>query len=106
MLQTSIPEDLPALIRKPQPIFVLTGAGVSAESGISTFRDAQTGLWQQFSAEELATPQAFKRDPALVWGWYEWRRGKVMRAAPNAAHKAIAAWGGSLRRVHDRHAKC
>jgi len=75
---------------------VLSGAGVSAESGIATFRDAQTGLWQRFRAEELATPEAFRHDPALVWGWYEWRRMQVLRAAPNPAHHAIAALAGRM----------
>ncbi len=70
---------------------MLTGAGVSAESGIPTFRDKQTGLWENFDAAELATPSAFERDPALVWGWYEWRRMRVLRAEPNPAHQAIAA---------------
>lgn len=69
---------------------VLTGAGISAESGIPTFRDAQTGLWSRFRPEELATAEAFRRDPQLVWDWYEWRRGLVAGAAPNAAHRALA----------------
>ena len=73
-----------------QEIALLTGAGVSAESGIPTFRDALTGLWRNFDAEMLATAEAFQRDPALVWGWYEWRRMKVLAAQPNAAHMAIA----------------
>ena len=63
---------------------------MSAESGIPTFRDALTGLWETFDAEMLATPEAFLRDPPLVWGWYEWRRKLVMRARPNPAHLAIA----------------
>ena len=71
---------------------VLTGAGVSAESGIPTFRDKTIGLWERFDAAELATPQAFSRDPALVWGWYEWRRRLVRHAQPNAAHHALALW--------------
>jgi len=71
-------------------VVVFTGAGVSAESGIPTFRDALTGLWETFDAEMLATPEAFLRDPPLVWGWYEWRRKLVMRARPNPAHLAIA----------------
>lgn len=71
-------------------VVVFTGAGVSAESGIPTFRDALTGLWERFDPEALATPDAFRRNPALVWGWYEWRRMQVMRAQPNAAHRAIA----------------
>lgn len=63
---------------------------MSAESGIPTFRDALTGLWEKFDAELLATADAFRRDPALVWGWYEWRRMMVMRAQPNPAHRSIA----------------
>lgn len=72
-------------------IVVLTGAGVSAESGIPTFRDPLTGLWQRFDPMELASAQAFRRNPALVWGWYEWRRMKVMQAQPNPAHWALAS---------------
>jgi NAD-dependent deacetylase len=64
---------------------------VSAESGIPTFRDRQTGLWEKLDAAELATPYGFQRDPSLVWGWYEWRRAMVLSAKPNAAHRAIAA---------------
>jgi NAD-dependent deacetylase len=77
-------------LREATRVVVLTGAGVSAESGVPTFRDNQTGLWQNFEAAELATPSAFRRDPSLVWGWYEWRRMTVLRAQPNAAHRAIA----------------
>jgi len=68
---------------------VLTGAGISAESGVPTFRDALTGLWEQFDAEQLATPDAFERDPSLVWGWYEWRRARVSAVNPNEAHRAL-----------------
>jgi len=75
--------------RKWERIVVFTGAGVSADSGIPTFRGAG-GLWRNFRSEDLATPQAFARDPALVWEWYEWRRGLVRDAQPNAAHRAIA----------------
>lgn len=78
-------------LRSARRIVVLTGAGVSAESGIPTFRDAMTGLWENHDAQALATTEAFLRDPALVWGWYEWRRAKVLRAHPNPAHLAIAA---------------
>lgn len=78
-------------MRRANRVVVFTGAGVSAESGVPTFRDAQTGLWANFDATELATPDAFHRDPALVWGWYEWRRAAVLRAQPNPAHRAIAA---------------
>ncbi|HEV7919344.1 MAG TPA: NAD-dependent deacylase [Thermoanaerobaculia bacterium] len=73
----------------PQRVVVFTGAGVSAESGIPTFRGAG-GLWREFRAEDLATPEAFARDPRLVWEWYEWRRGLIREAKPNAAHEAIA----------------
>ena len=69
---------------------VLTGAGVSAESGIPTFRDALTGLWARFNPEELATPQAFERNPALVWDWYAERRAKVAACSPNPGHYALA----------------
>jgi NAD-dependent deacetylase len=69
-------------------IAVLTGAGISAESGIPTFRGAG-GLWRNFRAEELATPQAFARDPKPVWEWYDWRRGVIAAAEPNAGHRAL-----------------
>lgn len=69
---------------------VLTGAGISAESGVPTFREAQTGLWARYDPLELATPDAFERDPELVWNWYEWRRELVTRAEPNAGHRALA----------------
>ena len=75
--------------RPPRRVVVFTGAGVSAESGIPTFRGAG-GLWRNFRSEDLATPEAFARDPKLVWEWYEWRRGLVREAQPNAAHRAIA----------------
>jgi NAD-dependent deacetylase len=69
---------------------VFTGAGMSAESGVPTFRDDLTGLWARFDAEQLATPEAFHADPDLVWGWYEWRRARVRRARPNPGHLATA----------------
>jgi len=72
-------------------VVVLTGAGVSAESGVPTFRGAG-GLWKQFRPEELATPEAFARDPRLVWEWYGWRRGLVAGCRPNPAHLALARW--------------
>lgn len=82
---------LAAALRAARSIAVLTGAGISAESGIPTFRDAQTGLWAQYSPEDLATPEAFRRNPRLVWEWYAWRRELVARAAPNPGHLALAA---------------
>lgn len=72
-------------------LVVFTGAGVSAESGIPTFRDQLTGFWAKFDPAQLATPTAFRNDPTLVWGWYEWRRAQVAQARPNPAHFAIAA---------------
>lgn len=69
-------------------IVVLTGAGVSAESGVPTFRGAD-GLWRRYRVEDLATPQAFRRDPVLVWEWYAWRREVVAGCAPNAAHHTL-----------------
>jgi NAD-dependent deacetylase len=86
-----IPDQLIATLRAARHVMVLTGAGVSAESGLATFRDPLTGLWERFNPQELATPEAFRRDPSLVWGWYEWRRMKVLRAQPNPAHRAIHA---------------
>jgi len=78
-------------VRGARRITVLTGAGVSAASGIPTFRGPD-GLWKQFRAEQLATPEAFERDPRLVWEWYDWRRQKVAACQPNAAHRVLAAW--------------
>jgi len=72
-------------------VLVLTGAGISAESGIPTFREAQTGLWAQFSPQDLATPAAFARNPERVWGWYRWRRTLIGRGGVNPGHRALAA---------------
>jgi len=83
-------------LRVAARVTILTGAGVSAESGVPTFRDRQIGLWERFDAAELATPQAYARDPALVWGWYEWRRAAVLRAQPNLAHRSIAALASKM----------
>jgi NAD-dependent deacetylase len=83
-------ERLLHTLRQARKVAILTGAGVSAESGVPTFRDAQTGLWAQFKPEELATPRAFRKNPRLVWEWYEWRRQLVRRAKPNPAHVALA----------------
>lgn len=77
------------LLRGAGRIAVLSGAGISAESGIPTFRGAG-GLWRNFRAEELATPEAFDRDPATVWEWYLWRRELIAQAQPNAGHFALA----------------
>jgi NAD-dependent deacetylase len=74
-------------------VVALTGSGVSAESGIPTFREAQTGLWERYDPQELATPEAFVRNPRLVWEWYEWRRHLVAEAEPNPGHLALAELG-------------
>ena len=78
-----------SILRDAERLLVFTGAGVSAESGVPTFRGAG-GVWNSLRAEELATPQAFGRDPRLVWEWYGWRRELVARCLPNAAHHAVA----------------
>ena len=83
-------EALLDALRQARHIVVFSGAGISAESGIPTFRDKMTGLWANFSAEMLATRMSFRRDPALVWGWYEWRRRLIMDVQPNPAHFAVA----------------
>jgi len=70
-------------------VLVLTGAGISAESGVPTFRGSN-GLWREFRPEELATPEAFERDPRLVWEWYDWRREAIAPLRPNPAHLAVA----------------
>ena len=76
-------------LRGARRVTVLTGAGVSAESGVPTFRDAQTGLWSKFKPEDLATPEAFRRNPKLVWEWYAMRRTKVQEVHPNDGHRAL-----------------
>jgi NAD-dependent deacetylase len=86
----TIPPELIRRLTTAKRIAVLTGAGVSAESGVPTFRDAQTGLWAKYTPEELATPRAFRRNPRLVWEWYAWRRKLVAGAKPNPAHLALA----------------
>ncbi len=86
----NIPEELVSRLRKANSITVLTGAGISAESGVPTFRDAQTGLWARYRAEDLATPEAFTKNPRLVWEWYTWRRELAAKAEPNPGHLALA----------------
>ena len=88
-MQSSSFEQASQWIAQAGSIAILTGAGISAESGIPTFRGAG-GLWKDFKPEDLATPEAFARDPRLVWEWYDWRRGLIAKAQPNAAHRALA----------------
>jgi NAD-dependent deacetylase len=92
---------------RPRNVVVFTGAGVSADSGIPTFRGSG-GLWRNFRPEELATPDAFRRDPKLVWEWYEWRRELIRNAQPNIAHEAIARLRDAVvvtQNVDDLHAR-
>ncbi len=89
-MTTRLPEELRWRLQRARHWLVLSGSGVSAESGVPTFRDAQTGLWAKYSPEELATPQAFARDPRLVWEWYQWRRDLVAAAHPSPGHRALA----------------
>ncbi len=87
----NIPQKLIESIRTANKIAILTGAGISAESGIPTFRDALTGLWAQYNPQDLATPEAFARNPRLVWEWYSERRSLVTQVSPNPGHLALAA---------------
>ena len=88
------PPGLLDLLRLSSRVVALTGAGVSQESGLRTFRDAQTGLWNQYRPEDSASPQAFRRDPKLVWDWYAWRREAVKSVRPNPGHYALAEMAG------------
>jgi len=89
----SLPEAIAqaaALIGASERLAVLTGSGISQESGVPTFRDAQTGLWERYDPQALATREAFRRNPKLVWDWYEYRRRLVRQAEPNPGHRALA----------------
>ena len=86
----SFAPELLARLKSAQHVAVLTGAGVSAESGVPTFRDAQSGLWARFRPEDLATPEAFRRNPKLVWDWYQHRAHAVAAVEPNPGHHALA----------------
>jgi len=85
-------------IKKAKNLVVLTGAGISSESGIPTFRDAQTGLWEKYDPKELATPIAFRNNPKLVWKWYLWRRKLIQNSKPNKGHKALAEFERKITR--------
>lgn len=86
----TFPPELISLLSRTSNLVALTGAGVSQESGLRTFRDSQSGLWAQYKPQDLASPQAFARDPKLVWDWYAWRREAIKGARPNAGHYALA----------------
>ncbi|MGO1193561.1 MAG: SIR2 family NAD-dependent protein deacylase [Nesterenkonia sp.] len=92
-----ITDDVAELTAAASRVAVLSGAGISAESGVPTFREAQTGLWERFSAEDLATVEAFENDPALVWTWYRWRQSLIQAVEPNPGHQALADWQRNLR---------
>jgi NAD-dependent deacetylase len=89
---TPLPSGVIDAMRSARAVVVLTGAGVSAESGIPTFRDRVEGLWAQYNPADLATPEAFERDPKLVSRWYEWRMSTCASCEPNAGHIALARW--------------
>ena len=87
-----VPSPVWACVRDARRIVVLSGAGMSAESGVPTFRDGSRGLWSRYDPATLATPEAFARDPALVFGWYAWRYTQLQQVEPNAGHRALARW--------------
>lgn len=90
------PDPVLTALRAARRVAVLTGAGISAESGIPTFRDALSGLWARFRPEDLATPEAFARDPELVWRWYRERRQRLRTVEPNPGHRALVALEGRV----------
>ncbi len=89
MSSLAFPIQLLDILHTAQRVAALTGAGVSQESGLRTFRDAQTGIWTQHRPEDLASPEAFRRDPQLVWEWYAWRREAIKGVRPNPGHYAL-----------------
>ena len=86
---TTVPAEVVDAVRGARRVLVLTGAGMSAESGVPTFRDAQTGLWEEFDPAQLATEEAWREDPPFVWAWYAWRMQLVRGVEPNAGHRAL-----------------
>ena len=95
----AIPAAVIDALRAARHVLVLTGSGASAESGVPTFREAQSGLWEHYDPHELATPEAFLRDPETVWRWYRWRRELVAKAEPNPGHHALVALAGRVSRL-------
>ncbi|TGK79926.1 NAD-dependent deacylase [Leptospira montravelensis] len=96
---SALPPDIIQRIRSAKNILFITGAGISSESGIPTFR-GEGGYWKTFKAEELATPEAFKKHPNVVWEWYDWRRGICADAKPNPGHLTIAKWQLASPSIH------
>lgn len=92
-----IPDEVLSLARAARHVAVFSGAGISAESGVPTFREVQTGLWEQYSAQDLATPEAFENDPDVVHTWYRWRASLIQGVRPNPGHLALAHWQQRLR---------
>lgn len=84
-----------SVARGARNIEVFTGAGMSAESGLETYRDAETGVWSKVDPQAMASIDAWRRDPEPMWAWYRWRAGRAAAAQPNAGHRAIAYWAGS-----------
>lgn len=97
---STLPEAIAAHLRAAKSILVLSGAGMSAESGIATFRGTRGGLWSDFNLGELATPEAWARDPALVWGWYLWRMAGVRQAEPHPGYGALAELARRVPQLH------
>lgn len=97
---TSNMQRAASMVQDARSVVVLSGAGMSAESGVPTFRDAQTGLWERFSPEELATEAAFRANPSMVWSWYVWRAMLVRSVDPNAGHRMLGAWQRQLATQH------
>lgn len=91
MPASAFPPALLDVLRSARSVVALTGAGISAESGVPTFRDALTGLWARYDPQKLATPEAFAADPQLVWNWYKWRQELIAETRPNPGHLALAA---------------
>src|SRR4026207_710335 len=100
MIQPDPIEQAASVVASAKVIVALTGAGVSQESGLPTFRDAQTGYWEKFKPEELATPEAFTRKPQLVWSWYFHRLRLVLASSPNVGHKALVDLAAAVSPTH------
>ncbi len=98
-IQKVIPDRLIKILKTSRKVVVLTGAGVSADSGLPTFRDPLTGLWQQCDVMDIASPAGFRRNKSLVWGWFEWFRSRALKSLPNPAHTAIAGLEGHFQKL-------
>jgi NAD-dependent deacetylase len=99
VVSSKLIQETASLLKDSPRVTVMTGAGVSAASGVPTFRGPD-GLWKNFRPERLATPEAFEDDPGLVWEWYQWRRQKIAACEPNRAHHVFADWSRRFRKFH------